>query len=71
MMICCSECKYWNSLGSGDGICRRHAPRSCPERLNKHDDRMENYTDWPRTFDSDWCGEAVENNEVNACALTP
>ena len=50
----CSACFYWDAGESGNGLCRRRAPRP----ING------SYAEWPITRASDWCGDLVLRREI-------
>lgn len=55
----CLGCRFWVDLGEvfgqGAGTCRRHAP--VPYPLSSPDNGVPDDAIWPRTDESDWCGE--------------
>lgn len=71
---CCRECVFWEPSSAGDdsatGECRRHAPTAFvplmvphhPERYDDDGDQYETNADWPRTGETDWCGEFIQED---------
>lgn len=53
----CENCKFWGLDGKipATGYCRRYAPR--PEVIPPIEEIGSRDTVWPRTKDSEWCGE--------------
>ena len=58
----CSECLFWQPIGSSDGMtfgeCRISSPVALP------DDRAV----WPQTLASDWCGDFMQESEQEETA---
>lgn len=50
----CKTCSLWESWGETYGECRRHAPTATRSVI---EDSSVFYADWPRTRETDWCGE--------------
>jgi len=68
--VFCQQCRFWESAQtrsptkSKEGRCRRHAPVP-------NDTLIDHYaTQWPATFDDDWCGEAVLRTNHAFTAIT-
>lgn len=62
----CENCRFWNSVMSDVGECRRRPPVIVDAGVSKalqDEDWTEviesiwNYTEWPETFENNWCGE--------------
>jgi len=52
----CETCRMWRVVREGDyGQCRRHAPT--PEVEAYIDDEPKQWSRWPITVSSEWCGE--------------
>lgn len=58
----CKTCRFFSQdknrdgitdtdIADGEGLCRRHAPRAAAG------DHGEWFPDFPRVYDTDWCGE--------------
>ena len=56
----CDSCKFWESMGAGEGFCRRHSP-TCKGVGWGHDDPVDGV--WPWTEGHDWCGEWEEQEK--------
>lgn len=50
----CANCKSWNSKGSDQGECRRHAPQMIVFEI---DDETKIESRFPVTSADDWCGD--------------
>ena len=44
----CATCRFWRESSDDDGKCKRRSPYI---RDGLH------FAEWPRTFNTDWCGE--------------
>lgn len=62
----CCNCLFW--FGSR---CRRHAPATQARQYDSGGGRMvwEAPADWPRTNDSDWCGDHMPVTNVERLCL--
>jgi len=50
----CSSCRYWDSVASSRGLCRRNAPRSHMVAVGTD---LSIEARWPETVAGDWCGQ--------------
>lgn len=53
----CEGCRFWlkRERDTGDGYCRRRAPRA--ELVRGDEEDRDYYAQWPITLEADWCGE--------------
>lgn len=50
----CSTCKFWQARPTGDGVCRRYAPKPT---VILHTAGINPGLVWPATRADEWCGE--------------
>jgi hypothetical protein len=59
----CQTCRFWEEHpNTGGGACKRYAPRPFLYSVETPSgEEPDNFADWPRTLDSEWCGEYSED----------
>jgi hypothetical protein len=55
----CGNCRFWEKIRHGDGLCRRYAPRAQQEAVvtNPNTGEIERWAVFPMTDRDGWCGE--------------
>lgn len=68
----CKHCRHWQVIvedKGNSGYCHRYAPRPVVDRGSDRDEagdlgEVDPWTNWPRTHDTNSCGEYEASDEV-------
>lgn len=53
----CLNCKFWQQLEYGSGLCRKHAPQPASVPIVIAEVGVQRESRWPITFAIDYCSE--------------
>ena len=53
----CKNCRFWQVLQDGHGICRKNSPVPRDQELGEDGRSVVYRVSWPETHEADWCGD--------------